>query len=44
MARASRERLREFGVRLMYRELEMGHEVSREALELIVRWIAERVS
>lgn len=44
MARASRERLRDFGVRLMYRELEMGHEVSREALELIVRWIGERVA
>jgi phospholipase/carboxylesterase len=42
MARASRERLRDFGVRLMYRELEMGHEVSREALELIVRWLEDR--
>lgn len=43
MARASRERLREFGVQLMYRELEMGHEVSREALELVVRWLTDRV-
>ena len=42
MARASRERLRDFGVRLMYRELEMGHEVSREALELIVSWLEEK--
>ena len=43
MARASRERLRDFGVQLMYRELPMGHEVSREALELIVRWMGERI-
>lgn len=43
MARASRERLREFGVQLMYRELEMGHEVSREALELVVRWLSEKI-
>lgn len=42
MARASRERLRELGVQLMYRELEMGHEISREALQLIVRWLGER--
>jgi len=38
-ARESRERLRSFGVQLMYRELAMGHEISREALQLIVRWL-----
>ena len=43
MARASRERLRDFGVQLMYRELPMGHEVSRDALELIVGWMGERI-
>lgn len=42
MARASRERLRDFGVNLMYRELEMAHEVSREALQIIVRWLGEK--
>jgi phospholipase/carboxylesterase len=41
-ARASRERLRDFGVQLMYRELTMGHEISREALRLIVRWLDEK--
>lgn len=41
-ARESRERLRGFGVRLMYRELDMGHELSREALELVARWLEER--
>jgi len=39
---ASRERLRDFGVQLMYRELTMGHEISREALRLIVRWLDEK--
>ena len=43
MARASREILRGFGVQLMYRELEMAHEVSREALELVVRWLGEKL-
>lgn len=42
MARASRERLRELGVQIMYRELEMGHELSREALQVIARWLEER--
>jgi phospholipase/carboxylesterase len=42
MARASRERLRDFGVNLMYRELEMAHEISREALQIIVRWLDEK--
>lgn len=42
MARASRERLRDFGVRLMYRELEMGHELTREALQIITRWLEEK--
>lgn len=42
MARASREHLRELGVRMMYRELEMGHELSREALQIIARWLDER--
>jgi len=42
MARESRERLRELGVGLMYRELEMAHEVSREALQIIARWLEEK--
>ena len=41
-ARASRERLRDFGVQLMYRELTMAHEISGEALRLIARWLDER--
>ncbi|HEX2253485.1 MAG TPA: alpha/beta hydrolase-fold protein [Thermoanaerobaculia bacterium] len=41
-ARESRERLRPYGVRLMYRELDMAHEISREALTVILRWIDER--
>jgi len=43
LARESRERLRDFGVRLMYRELEMAHEISREALQIILRWLEEKV-
>lgn len=42
MARASRERLRDFGVQLMYREFEMAHEISRDALGVIARWLEER--
>jgi predicted esterase len=26
----------------MYRELEMAHEISREALQIIVRWLDEK--
>lgn len=43
MARASRERLRDFGVQMMYRELEMGHELTPEALQIITRWLDEKV-
>jgi phospholipase/carboxylesterase len=42
-ARESREALRPFGVSLTYRELDMEHEISREALQLLVRWLDERV-
>lgn len=42
MARASRERLRDFGVQLMYRELDMAHELTPEALQLIARWLEEK--
>lgn len=40
-ARASREALRSFGVRLMYRELDMAHELTPEALQIITRWLGE---
>jgi len=42
MARASRERLRDFGVQLMYRELDMAHELNPEALRIIARWLEEK--
>ncbi len=40
--RESREAIRRFGVALTYREFDMGHEVGREALQLILRWLDER--
>jgi phospholipase/carboxylesterase len=42
-ARESRERLREFGVRLLYREFPMAHEIRPEALRMLERWLGEKV-
>jgi len=42
-AREAREALRSYGVALMYREFDMAHEISREALRVILRWLDERV-
>ncbi len=41
-ARESRERLREFGVRMQYREFSMAHEIRPEALRTLERWLAEK--
>jgi len=41
-ARESRERLTRLGVALTYREYEMGHEISVEALRDIVTWLDEK--
>lgn len=41
-ARESREALRGYGVRLTYRELEMGHEIRPEALDVLGRWLMEK--
>lgn len=42
-AREAREALRSYGVALMYREFEMGHEIRPDALRVILRWLEERV-
>jgi phospholipase/carboxylesterase len=42
-AREAREALRSYGVALMYREFDMAHEISRDALGVILRWLDERV-
>ncbi len=42
-AREGRERLEALGVDLAYRELPMGHEVSREALRLLADWLTARL-
>lgn len=41
-ARESRDGLRPYGVSLMYREFEMGHEISQEALRVLLRWLDEK--
>jgi phospholipase/carboxylesterase len=41
-AREAREALRSYGVGLMYREFDMAHEISRDALQVILRWLDER--
>ena len=41
-AREAREALRSYGVALMYREFDMAHEISRDALRVILRWLEER--
>lgn len=41
-ARESRERMREYGAVITYREFEMGHEIRPEALRVIVQWLDER--
>lgn len=38
-ARESRERLRPYGVRLQYREFDMGHEIRPQGLQLIQDWL-----
>lgn len=42
-ARESREALRPFGVAMTYREFEMGHEIRPEALQVLLRWLDEKV-
>lgn len=42
-AREAREALRPYGVTLMYREFDMGHEIRMDALRVILRWLEERV-
>ena len=37
--RLSRDRLKELGVDLEYREFQMGHSVSMESLEVIAEWL-----
>lgn len=41
-ARESREALRAFEVPLMYRELDMAHEIRPEAMQLILRWLDDK--
>lgn len=41
--RQSRELLREFDVRLMYREFDMAHEIRPEALVVILEWLERKV-
>lgn len=41
-AREAREALRSYGVGLMYREFDMAHEISRDALQVILRWLDQR--
>lgn len=41
-AREAREALRSYGVGLMYREFDMGHEIHQDALRVILRWLDER--
>ncbi|HTY16391.1 MAG TPA: dienelactone hydrolase family protein [Myxococcota bacterium] len=42
-ARESREALLPFGVALSYREFEMGHEISPDALRTLVEWLEDKV-
>lgn len=41
-AREAREALRAYEVAMMYREFDMGHEIHRDALRVILRWLEER--
>lgn len=41
-AREAREALRSYGVALMYREFDMAHEIGRDALQVILRWLDQR--
>jgi phospholipase/carboxylesterase len=41
-ARESRELVRPYGVNLLYREFDMGHEIRPDALRLVDRWLGER--
>ena len=40
--RESRDRLRDLGVALSYREFEMGHEIRPEALREVLTWLDEK--
>lgn len=42
-ARASRDRLQDFGVNLTYEEFQMGHSVSLESLQAISSWLRRRL-
>jgi phospholipase/carboxylesterase len=42
-ARASRDRLQEFGVELDYHEFQMGHSVSMESLSVIANWLKKQL-
>ncbi len=42
-SREAREALRPYGVALMYREFDMGHEIRADALRVILKWLDERV-
>lgn len=42
-ARATRERLQAYPVRLTYREYDMGHFIGEACLEEVRRWLAERL-
>jgi phospholipase/carboxylesterase len=42
-ARDSRDRLLPLGVNLTYREFEMGHEISPDALRALIEWIEDKV-
>jgi len=41
--RESRDALLPFGVALSYREFEMGHEISPDALRALVTWLDDKV-
>jgi phospholipase/carboxylesterase len=42
-ARESRDALLPFGVALSYREFDMGHEISPEALRALLEWLEDKV-
>jgi len=42
-ARASRERLQNLGVDLTYHELQMGHHVSLDSLDVISEWLEKQL-
>jgi len=42
-AQESRDRLLPLGVNLTYREFEMGHEISPDALRALLEWFEDKV-